>query len=185
MKKSPVKVLGTISDGEEVRMIFQGKVSSRSGNTPAHSISPPGERRLQELFPDRYEKIAHAAGWDRIHPGSLNVDVHKSFYDEVWGLRPAYKEPGDSVPYPAPFERIPVERREYRYYAGLILYEQKSAEVFFRRPLVASEGLSSHNVWRFDVFAQISLRETLGVDDRNIVSCIAEDWAGGFPNRRT
>jgi len=165
-------------------MFFQGLVSSRSSNAPntaASLNSPPGERKLQELFPARYEKIAGAVGWKGIHPGSLNLDVTRPPYEEVWSLKPAYQEPGDSVPYPAPYGPIPLERKEYRYYAGLLLRDDKCVEVLFRRPLIASTGLSSHNIWRFDVFAEVSLRLALGIDDKNVVRCITEDWSGSFP----
>lgn len=33
--------------------------------------------------------------------------------------------------------------------------------------------------WRFDVFAQVSLRLALGIDDKDVVRCVTEDCKNG------
>lgn len=110
--------------------ILNGRISFRSSKT---NQGPPGERFVLEMNPQRRAKILELTGWARLEAGTLNVDVDLEPFDRLLRETAAWIEPGESVVYPQAYRHIPLQRKAYLYYRGVLDFNTESREVLVRR----------------------------------------------------
>lgn len=132
---------------------LKGKVCSRSSIKPG---GPPGETEIQRKNPQRIKLILEKTGWPRVEAGTLNVDC----YDEEPGqilstVQPKFFEPPGFVDYPTPYESIPLNRKGYNYYEGILNCGNLSESVLVRRAVNPSPALPK----RVEVFAENKLKD--------------------------
>jgi hypothetical protein len=137
-----------------------GIVSRRSSIKQPHG--PPGERDIQELNPERRERILEITGWARLVPGSLNLEVSDDALELLLTLEPAITEPSGTIVYPAPYQHIPLLRKAYFYYLAEARAHGKQVDVVARRAEVPPYSV-------VELFAADSIRDVLEVGDGDIV----------------
>lgn len=143
-------------------MEFTGIVKSRS---TSQREGPPGESEILMMNPGRERLLKGYTGWDKVFPGSLNLKIDPIIFKFLSRLIPAVIEPGSSIIYPQEYKCIPLLRVAYLYFNAVIKHNNQVLQVLIRIPYVpASENY-------IEVFAAISLRETLGLNDDDIVTC--------------
>jgi len=138
------------------------KVFSRSSRTQG---GPPGEREILAINPNRYDGILGVTGWQRIEPGTLNLQLLFNFTEAARNIAPLFYESGESVCYPQGYEHIPKARMGYWYYQGYVQSQGQRAPVLFRRAVTPN----SEEV--VEVFAERNLRETLKLQDGTNLLC--------------
>lgn len=140
--------------------IIRGVVGFRSSRSPE---GPPGESEIQRLNPNRVELILGMTGWERLEAGSLNVECDQNVLIDVLDSRdPDLFEHPDSITYPSNYAHIPKLRKGYRYWHAIVSSYGKSEPCLVRR---AVNPLKT----RIELFAPVSLCETLNLNDRDEV----------------
>ena len=134
-------------------LTFRGTVNLRSS---AGAGGPPGETEILRLNPQRKDGILKATGWDKLEPGSLNLDVATNVVEELGKLAPLWTEDGSTVVYPAAYAHIPKTRAAYWYYSATASGTGKSQSVLVRRAKNPLPG-------RIELFAPIKLRSYFGL----------------------
>jgi hypothetical protein len=146
-------------------MQFNGVVSSRSSLKPQRSgVSPPGESEILRLNPQRREAILATTGWHDLFPGTLNLEVDIGVVDGLLTIEPALRESGANVTYPPPFSQIPAKRKGYLYYRALVSFSGRAQPGLIRRAIIPLPR-------RIEVFSEYRLRDTLLVNDGDVVVC--------------
>jgi hypothetical protein len=142
-------------------MEFIARVSSRSSRGAG---GPPGEAEVLRLNPNRQTMILDATGWSQLIPGTLNLEVAQELVEQLLLFEPLIKEPGTSITYPSPYQRIPLMRRGYLYYVATLSRLDVSAPTLLRRAINPLPG-------RVEAFSDRCLRDFLRVVDGDEVVC--------------
>ncbi|MDW7774498.1 MAG: hypothetical protein SCH71_16560 [Desulfobulbaceae bacterium] len=142
-------------------MKFHATVSSRSSKCRG---GPPGESEILSLNPQRVDMILKITGWNNLVSGTLNLEVKENVVDDLLSREPTYRELGETVNYPEPFQHIPMRRLAYLYFKGTIYFRNASEDVLFR---TAENPIKS----RIEAFAAVKLRESLGLSDEDQIKC--------------
>jgi hypothetical protein len=142
-------------------MKFIARVSSRSSRGAA---GPPGEAEILRLNPHRETMILDATGWSQLIPGTLNLEVAKKLVEQLLLFEPLIREPGTSISYTPPYQRIPLMRHGYLYYVATLSSLDVSAPTLLRRAINPLPG-------RVEAFSDRCLRDFLGVVDGDEVVC--------------
>jgi hypothetical protein len=143
-------------------MVFEGFVQFRTSDVP-DPRGPPGESRILELNPQRRDLILRVTRWPLLEPGTLNLDVPNSVVECLMNYRPLITEPGSSVVYPKPFERIPLFREASLYFSATASAHGVTRDVLVRR---AKNPLSQ----RLELFAGVSLKAQLKLKKHDTVT---------------
>jgi len=147
---------------------FTGKVYPRSTNK---TNGPPGEAAILKLNPDRKARILKETGWKDLFPGSLNLkDVEERIVHILLLHDPLIKECANSITYPKGWENISKRRVGYLYYRAVLTHQKKWENILIRR---ACNPLRN----RLEAFAQDKLRDKLGLEDDDEVTCKVDIWA--------
>lgn len=147
------------------KMRFAGIVESRS--SLPQTGGPPGESDILGLNPDRQTGILAATGWSTLYPGTLNLGVPDDVIHRLLLYKAVYAEDGFNIRYPEKYANIPLKRIGYLYYSAMLSKDKDSEQisVLLRR---ACNPLNN----RVEVFAEMQLRQKLGVNDGNVVYCV-------------
>jgi len=133
---------------------FTGSVNFRSSIGNTNGV--PGETAIHVLNPQRESGILKATGWDRLEPGSLNLNVTPGVVDALGERIPLWVEDGKDVVYPDACRHIPLIREAYWYYSATVSGSGKSRDVLVRRAKNPLPG-------RVELFAPIKLRDYFGL----------------------
>ena len=109
---------------------LNGRISYRSSVKPG---GPPGEREVIELNPQRRANILRIAGWIALEPGTLNIDLEQTQFDQLTADAAEWIEDASSVTYPPPYQYIPRKREAYFYYLATLHAHAKTSNVVVRR----------------------------------------------------
>jgi len=143
-------------------MKFKAEISSRSS---LQRTGPPSETEILRLNPQRREIILNKTGWDELYEGTLNLRAHESVVNQIRKMKPFIREPGNSVYYPAPYQDISKERKNYFYYRGTIFRGGCNEDVLFR----TAEVPPRRDL--IEAFAPVRLRDVLNLEDGDQVVC--------------
>lgn len=122
----------------------------------AGASGPPGETEILALNPQRKDGILKVTGWEKLEPGSLNLEVPAGVVEALGELDPLWTEDGNNVAYPAAYAHIPRIRAAYWYYFSTASGTGKSQDVLVRRAKNPLPG-------RLELFAPIRLRSYFGL----------------------
>ena len=135
---------------------FAGQVFFRSSKVGASG--PPGEAQVLALNPGRRTRILAATGWADLEAGSLNLKVGTGVVDTLGTFAPLLSESASDIVYPAPYEHIPRQRKQYWYYSGILKRAGTRQAVLIRRAEVALPD-------RVELFAVASLTRTFQLEE--------------------
>ena len=145
---------------------FQGIVQSRSSTAP--SVGPPGEDEVLSLNPQRHHRILQATGWQKLFPGTLNLEVEEKSVHQLLLCTAKIRERAEDVRYPKEFAFIPQLRVGYLYYSGRLKKGNKTVSVLIRR---ACNPLRT----RLEAFSEEKLRDCLDLSDGEMIVCEIDD----------
>jgi len=131
-------VAGYLGSLGRMPLKFEGIVRFRSSASPL--VGPPGETQILALNPERATRILTSTGWDRLEPGSLNLEVPHTVIDALATLIPQLVEDAATISYPPPYEHIPSIRKAYWYYRAIAKAPGRRASVLVRRAQVPVLG---------------------------------------------
>jgi hypothetical protein len=135
-------------------LTIKGLVQFRSSLT--EPPGPVGEKEILALNPQRATQILNVTGWSTLEPGSLNLRVSPGVVEALGSVRPAWREDGASVIYPAQYAHIPKVRQAYLYFLGLASRRDRAQRVLVRRAQNPVAGV-------VELFAAVKLTQLFGV----------------------
>jgi hypothetical protein len=133
---------------------IKGFVQFRSSLT--EPPGPVGEKEILALNPQRMTQILNVTCWSTLEPGSLNLKVGPGVVEALGSLRPAWRENGASVIYPAQYANIPKVRQAYLYFLGTASRDGRAQQVLVRRAQNPLAGV-------VELFAPVKLTQFFGV----------------------
>ena len=146
-------------------LTFSATISSRSSK---NTQGPPSESEILALNPQRCEMILNTTGWDKLFPGTLNLEVDEEIVHRLLLCTPLIREDASDIRYPDGSTHIQKLRVGYLYYTGRIERRGKKVSVLIRR---ACNPLKK----RLEAFSQERIRDVLILSEGETVICKVDE----------
>ena len=158
-------------------MIFAGRVRFRSSLRSHAPSGPPGEAEIQRLNRARVERVLAATGWDRLAPGTLNLEVPQTVVGALALHIPILTESAGDITYPPAYDYIPKMRRAVTgYFEGRAHKGSCSVAVLVRRAEVPVKGI-------VELLSSEQLTEKLGLAEGECLAVeLLASEQGGQPD---
>jgi CTP-dependent riboflavin kinase len=115
--------------------------------------------------------MLEVTGWDRLEPGSLNLDVESDVVRGLSALQPVLEESDADIVYPPPYEDVPRIRKGYRYYRGVVRTDIQQEDVLVRSAVVPPEvqRIGAPPLKRVELLAARSLKKKFSLNARDVI----------------